>query len=272
MVATPIGNLGDLSPRAVEALREADVIACEDTRHTRKLLAHAGIHPRHQLAVHEHNEAASADEVCRRVAAGERVVLVTDAGTPSVSDPGRRVVAAVADAGLRVEVVPGPSAVLAALVASGLATDRFCFEGFLPRRGRDRLERLEAVALETRTVVVFEAARRLADTLADLARACGPERRAAVAREMTKLHEEIVRGTLAGLSARWAAAPPKGECVIVVEGAPPPPAATDAEIEAALREHMAEGLDRKDAVATVAAELGVQRRRVYQLEIRRRGG
>ncbi len=269
VVATPIGNLGDLSPRAVEALAGADLIACEDTRQTRKLLNHAGIEGARLLALHAHNEAAGAAKVVARVAAGERVTLVTDAGTPSISDPGQRVVAAVADAGLTVEVVPGPSAAIAALVGSGLATDRFCFEGFLPRKGSDRKARLAAISGDARTSVIYEAPTRLAATLEDLRAACGVDRRAAVARELTKLHEEIVRGTLAELAGRWHATPPKGECVIVVAGAPAAAPATDAEISEALSSRLAAGEDRKSAVGDVAADLGVPRRRVYELSLGR---
>ncbi len=205
VVGTPIGNLGDLSPRAVAALGSADVLYCEDTRHSRKLLSHAGISGVPLRSLHEHNEADRLDEVVAAVAAGRTVGLVSDAGMPAVSDPGARVAAAVAAAGLTVTVVPGPSAVLTALVASGLATDRFCFEGFLPRSGRDRAGRLAVVAAEPRTTVLFEAPGRVAATLADLAGVCGGDRPVAVARELTKLHEEIWRGTLEGAAA-WAAA------------------------------------------------------------------
>ena len=197
----------------------ADVIYCEDTRHSRKLLTHAGISGVPLRSLHEHNEADRVDEVVAAVAAGRTVALVSDAGMPGVSDPGARVTAAVAAAGLTVTVVPGPSAVLAALVASGLATDRFCFEGFLPRSGRERAERLAVVAAEPRTTVLFEAPGRVAATLADLAGACGGDRAVAVARELTKLHEEVWRGTLDGAAAR-AADGVRGEVVLVLAGAP----------------------------------------------------
>ena len=259
VVGTPIGNLGDLSPRAVEALRTADVICCEDTRHTRKLLTHASITGPRLVAVHEHNEAEQAERVVDWVRDGKRVALVSDAGMPAVSDPGARVVAAVTDAQLPIEVVPGPSAVLAALVVSGLPTARFAFEGFLPRKGRERATRLAAVAADDRTTVLYEAPQRVAATLADLAAACGGERRVAVARELTKLHEEVRRGTLAHIDL----GEPRGEHVIVLEGAPPRAPATAADVEAALRDRLDAGDDKKTAVAAVAAELGVPKRDVY---------
>ena len=195
-MGTPIGNLGDLSPRAVETLRSADVIYCEDTRHSRKLLSHAGITGVPLRSLHEHNEDDRVAEVLDAVGQGRTVALVSDAGMPGISDPGSRVVAAAAGEGLIVSVVPGPSAADAALVTSGLPTDRYCFEGFLPRSGRERRERLEALARERRTSVVFEAPGRVAGTLAELAEVCGEDRPVAVARELTKVHEEIWRGPL----------------------------------------------------------------------------
>jgi 16S rRNA (cytidine1402-2'-O)-methyltransferase len=268
LVATPIGNLGDLAPRAVEALRPADAICCEDTRRTGKLLELAGI-PRAApfLRVDEHTEVARTGDVLDRLAAGERVVVVTDAGTPGVSDPGERLVRAAVDAGHAVEVVPGPSAVVAALVVSGLPTGRFVFEGFLPRKGAARTERLAALATEPRTVVLYEAPHRLARTLADLAGALGGSRRAAAARELTKLHEEVRRGTLAELAAWAAAHEPPGELVLVVDGAPAPAAPTDDAILAALAVARAGGLSTKDAATQVAEALAVSRRRAYDLAV-----
>jgi len=188
LVATPIGNLGDLSPRAIQALTDADVIACEDTRRTRHLLSHEGIPAgRRLVTVNDHSEAAQVPTLLARLDRGERVVLVSDAGMPGVSDPGERLVAAVAAAGHRVEVVPGPSAALAALVVSGLPTGRFCFEGFLPRKGRARAERLAEFAVERRTTIVFEAPHRVHETMSDLAGALDPLRRVVIARELTKV-------------------------------------------------------------------------------------
>lgn len=271
LVATPIGNLGDLAPRAVEELGAADLICCEDTRRTGRLLVHAGIDGARLRRVDEHTEARAASEVIEMLDGGGRVALVSDAGTPGVSDPGARLVDAVLEAGHAVTVVPGPVAAVAALVASGLSTERFVFEGFLPRKGRERRERLAAIAAETRTVVLHESPNRIAATLGALVEVCGPERRGVVARELTKLHEEFVRGTLAAL-VEWAATTPKGEIVLVVEGAPPAPEASDDEIVAALRTELANGATARDAADTVAAALGVGRRRAYQLGLGIPGG
>jgi 16S rRNA (cytidine1402-2'-O)-methyltransferase len=270
LVATPIGNLGDLSPRAVRELAEAHAIACEDTRRTGRLLQHAGVKARALLTVNDHTEAAAVREVLRRLDAGERVAVVTDAGTPGISDPGERLVRAAAHAGHDIVVVPGPSAAIAALVASGLPTGRFVFEGFLPRKGSARAARLEALATETRTIVLYEAPHRIARTMADLAAAFGGDRRVAVARELTKLHEEIWRGTLRDAVA-WAESEPPGEFVVVVDGAPEPEAASDDAVRAALVQELGAGSSARDAAATVAAVLGVSRRRVYELatELRR---
>ena len=203
LVGTPIGNLGDLSPRAVDALVAADAICCEDTRRTGRLLQHAGVPRTPLVVVNDHTEDAAVDGVLARLASGERVAVVSDAGMPGISDPGERLVRAAIAAGHVVEVVPGPSAAITALVASGLAAGRFAFEGFLPRKGSGRTERLRAVADERRTVVLYEAPHRVARTLADLAASCGPDRRIVLARELTKLHEEIWRGTL-GEAISWA--------------------------------------------------------------------
>lgn len=217
VVATPIGNLGDLSPRATEALSCADYIYCEDTRRTLKLLSHGGIKGPRLVAHHRFNEAATTALALERLGQGATITLVTDAGTPVVSDPGSRLVRAALGAGAAVETVPGPSAVLAALVVSGLATERWCFEGFLPRSGRHRAERLAAVAAETaRACVIFEAPYRLQRSLVDLAEACGAERPVAVSRELTKVHEQTWRGPLGDAVAYWATRAPRGEFVVVV--------------------------------------------------------
>ena len=271
LVATPIGNLGDLTPRAVAVLRDADVIAAEDTRRTRALLTHAEVPARGRLvAVHEHNERQRATELVAAVRSGSLVAVVTDAGMPGISDPGSRIVRVAVDAGVTVEVVPGASAVLAALVVSGLPTDRFVFEGFVPRKGRDRRERIAAIAREARTVVLFEAPNRVAATLADLAEACGPDRRVAVARELTKVHEEVWRGTLRDAIAHVADHPPRGEHVLVVEGAPPDAPATDDEVEVAIREELAAGASTREAADRVAARLDVARRRAYAAAVAQR--
>ena len=271
LVATPIGNLGDLSPRAVEELAGADLVCCEDTRRTGRLLVHAGVADARLRRVDDHTERRAVAEVVDLLAAGSRVVLVSDAGTPGISDPGARLVEAVLDAGFEVSVVPGPVDAVAALVASGFATDRFVFEGFLPRKGRERGRRLAEIATERRTVVVYESPNRIGATVEALAEVCGADRRATIARELTKLHEEFVRGTLAEL-AEWAATTPRGEIVLVIEGAPEPDDATDDEILVALRARLAEGLSGRDAADSVAAELGVGRRRAYQLTLGIPGG
>ena len=267
VVSTPIGNLGDLSPRAVEALAGADVIACEDTRHTRKLLSHAGVATPELLAVHDHNESAQVRHVLGLVERGRTVAVVTDAGTPGIADPGQRLVAAVAAAGQRVEVVPGPSALIAALVASGLPTHRFCFEGFLPRKGGERASRLAAVAAARTTTVLYEAPHRVRRTVAALVEACGPRRRVVVARELTKLHEEVWRGTLGAAGAHLDATEPRGEYVLVLDGSPPPPPPTEDDIRREVQEHLDTGVDRRAAVAAVAADLDVPRRQVYGIAV-----
>ena len=268
VVGTPVGNLGDLSPRAAAALGAADVIACEDTRRTRKLLTHAGIAGKELLAVHDHNEAERVGHVLAILAEGRRVALVSDAGTPAIADPGQRLVAAAVGAGHAVEVVPGPSAALLALVASGLPTGRFVFEGFLPRKGRERAERVAAVAGERRTVLLYEAPHRLRRTVGDLLAACGPDRRVVLARELTKLHEEVWRGTLGAAAEHVAAVEPRGEYVVVVDGAPAPPLPATASVEAALLARMEAGQDKRSAVAGVAAELGGPKRLVYEAAVR----
>jgi 16S rRNA (cytidine1402-2'-O)-methyltransferase len=265
LVATPIGNLGDLSARAVQELARADAVACEDTRRTGRLLAHAGVKAPKLLVVNDQTEAAAARDVLARLDRGERVAVVTDAGTPGVSDPGERLVRMAAAAGHRVEVVPGPSAAIAALVVSGLPTGRWVFEGFLPRRGSGRTERLAELAGERRTIVVYEAPHRLARTLADLADVLGGTREVVIARELTKLHEEVWRGPLAAAAERAADASPRGEHVLVVAGAPAPPVATDDVLVAALAEAVDGGRSTRDAVALVAARYEVARRRVYDL-------
>ena len=263
LVGTPIGNLGDLSPRAAEALAGADAVCCEDTRRTGKLLSLAGIERRPFVVVNDHTEEREIPRVLARLERGERVALVSDAGMPGVSDPGERLVAATVAAGHAVEVVPGPSASLAALVVSGLPAGRFVFEGFLPRKGAGRSERLAAVAAEARTSVLYEAPHRLARTLADLVSECGGERRVAIAREITKLHEQVWRGTLAQAVAWVAEREPPGEIVVVLDGAPAAAPADDEAILAAVRAELAAGASARDAARSVATRLAVPRRRAY---------
>jgi 16S rRNA (cytidine1402-2'-O)-methyltransferase len=269
LVGTPIGNLGDLSPRAVRALEGSDVIYCEDTRHSRKLLAHAGVTGVPLRSLHEHNEDERIDQVLRAVDEGRVVAVVSDAGMPGISDPGSRLVAAAVGSGVTVTVVPGPSAVLAALVTSGLPTERFCFEGFLPRSGRDRRERLDSLAGETRTAVLFEAPGRVAGTLRDLAAACGGDRRVSIARELTKLHEEIWRGSLSDAAAWATAVPVRGEVAVVLDGAPPEeePVVGDDVLTAELARRLSAGERTRGVVDDIAAGHGVPRRRVYELAL-----
>lgn len=269
LVATPIGNLGDLSPRAVEALDGADLVACEDTRRTGRLLKHAAITGVELLRLDEHTEERSATVVVRRIGEGATVALVSDAGMPGISDPGERVVRRVVEAGHQVVVVPGPSAPVAAVAASGLPTDRWCMEGFLPRKGAARSARLAELAVEERTMVLFESPHRLVATLIDLVEKVGPDRRAVVARELTKMHEEFVRGTLAELADRFAE-PLKGEIVLVVEGSPPPTEIDDRRILVVLSEAHVGGASTRDAADEAARRLGVSRRRAYRLALEQR--
>jgi 16S rRNA (cytidine1402-2'-O)-methyltransferase len=263
LVGVPIGNLADMSPRATQALRDADVVACEDTRDTRKLLNLLDVGRKRLVAVHDHNEADMADTIVALLADGLRVALVSDAGMPGISDPGEKLVAAVAGAGHDVEVVPGPSAAITALVVSGLPAGRFCFEGFLPRKGSGRTERLQHLATEPRTSILYEAPHRVAATVDDLVAACGADRPVALARELTKLFEEVWRGTLGELAEHLAANERRGEYVLVLGGAPDRRPATDDDITAALSVRLAAGVDRKTAIAEVAKELGVPKRTVY---------
>lgn len=266
VVATPIGNLGDLSPRAREALAAADLVAAEDTRHTGALLRQLGI-DKPLLSLHEHNEGRRVQGLLDSLRSGARVALVSDAGMPLISDPGYALVRAAIDAGVAMQVLPGPSAVIAALAASGLPTDRFCFEGFLPARAAARAEKLRQLAQETRTLVFFESPHRLLDTLAAMADVFGGMRQAAVARELTKLHETIYRGTLeqlrdiGGKDANFA----RGEITLVVAGhADAQPAMDDAFTRQAL-ELLARELPPSRAAAVVAQLTGRRRSEVYAL-------
>ena len=269
LVSTPIGNLGDLSPRAVAALQGCALICCEDTRHSGKLLSHAGISGVRLAIANEHTEAARAQEVIDLLGQGRDVAVITDAGTPGISDPGSRLVRAVLDAGYAVSAVPGPAALVMALVISGFDTSRFVFEGFLPRSGRERTTRLAEVAHERRTIVLYEAPHRVQRTIADLAAACGDTRGVALARELTKKFEEVWRGTLADAITHLTEREPRGEYVVVVEGAPvvAPADLDDDAILTALRAALAADGDRKAAVATVMAQTGAPKRRVYDLAL-----
>jgi len=271
VVGTPIGNLEDMSPRAVRALSEADVIAAEDTRSAQHLLGHFGIARPKVISFFEGNEARRGDDLLERLAAGERVVVISEAGMPGVSDPGQRLVAAAAEAGVRVEVIPGPSATLAALVASGLPAARFTFLGFPPREEGPRREHFAQLAGERGTLIFFEAPPRVGATLADLAATLGGERRACLSRELTKLHEEHVRGTLAELAARFADTPPRGECTLVVAGASDEEVAARAaavvDVEAEIVRQLGEGASAKEIAARLALATGRPKRQLYQLAL-----
>ena len=266
VVATPLGNLDDLSPRAAATLRQVAAVVAEDTRHTKPLLAHAGARGE-LVSFHAHSSAAALRRILHLLGTGKDVALVTDAGTPAVSDPGAELVAAARARDVNVVTVPGPTAVAAALSVSGLAADRYLFLGFLPRKGGERRRLLDFVAQSEWTVVLFEAPPRVAALLEDLAAACGGERRAAVARELTKVFEETRAGTLEELAGYYAAAPPRGEVTVLVAGAgkrvreeePPPDA------EARARALLAQGMTRRDVADQLAAETGMTRNTAYRL-------
>ena len=262
LAATPIGRVADAPPRLAEELAGADVIAAEDTRRLRRLASELGVEITGRvLSYFEGNEAARTPYLVELLESGQRVVLVTDAGMPSVSDPGYRLVVAAVEKDLPMTAIPGPSAVLTALALSGLPVDRFCFEGFLPRKAGERARRLGALVKEPRTMVFFEAPHRTHAALAALAQAFGSERRGAVCRELTKTYEEIKRGSLGDLTA-WAAEEVRGEVTLVVEGAPEQVAAIE-DVRAAVAELEADGLSRRDAIARLAAESGLPKRQIY---------
>lgn len=262
VVSTPIGNLGDFSFRAVEVLKSVALILAEDTRHSRPLLDRYGISTK-MTSHHEHNEARTTPQVVERLAAGEDIALISDAGTPLLSDPGQRLAAAAIAAGVTVVPVPGASALLAGLVASGLPAEPFTFFGFLPRKGRERSERLDAIASSPHTAVLYEAPGRVADSLRELVDRGAGDRQAVVARELTKLHEELRRGTLESLCAYYSESPPRGEVVILISGAP-----LTAPDESVLRESArslrARGLTVRDVAAELARQ-GAPRNLAYRI-------
>jgi 16S rRNA (cytidine1402-2'-O)-methyltransferase len=266
IVATPLGNLGDLSARAAELLRTVPVVAAEDTRRTRGLLTHLGASPQ-LLSYHAHSQDRRVEALLAMLADGRDVALVSDAGTPGVSDPGSDLVAAARQAGVTVVPIPGPSAVATALSAAGLKGDRYLFLGFIPRKGGERARLLARAASEEWNVVFFEAPPRLVDLLGDLAEAAGSARRAVVARELTKLHEEFRLGTLDELTGYYSEHPPRGELTIVLEGtgtpADPPDRTADAVQQATLL--LAEGLTRREVVSRLSETLGLSRNDAYRL-------
>jgi 16S rRNA (cytidine1402-2'-O)-methyltransferase len=264
LVPTPIGNLGDLSPRAIEVMSQAALLCCEDTRRTRGLLTHAGIRAAALAICNEHTEDRVVDRVISVLATGASVALVTDAGTPAMSDPGEHLVRAVLAAGYEVSALPGPFAGVTALVASGLPTDRFVFEGFLARKGTDRAQQLARIASSPHTVVIYEAPHRIQRTLADLLEVCGPDREVVVARELTKMFEQFHRGRLGEIQI----GEPRGEYVILLHGiAETGPDITDLQIREELSEYLTTGLSTRDAVNAVVAEHRLPHRRIYALAL-----
>ena len=262
LVATPLGNMGDISPRAIEALTNAGLVCCEDTRRTGLLLHNLGIAAT-LMRVDDHTEHAAIPRVLDALNEGRDVCLVTDAGTPGISDPGSRLVRAAIDASHNVSAIPGPAALIMALIISGLPTDRFIFDGFIARSGQERAAHINELALQRRTVILYEAPHRLHRTLVNLSVACGPERQVAVCRELTKIHEEVWRGTLGEAVDHYGTNEPQGEFVLVVQGAPdsPPPTADD--LDRLLITELAGGASSKDAATAVAHILGVPKKSAY---------
>lgn len=264
IVATPIGNLGDITFRAVETLRSVDLIACEDTRHTRKLLAHLNI-KKPTVSYHEHNEAERAAELLAELEGGRSIALVTDAGTPAISDPGFRIVDLAIEAKIKVVPIPGPSGVITALSAAGLPTDAFFFGGFLPSRSGERKRRLMEVAEIPGTLVFYEAPHRLSSTLSDCLSVFG-DRNAAVARELTKLHEEIIRGPISALMSHFRSTPPKGEIVLIIERSSGEQTSKTERTTVAERvaQLESEGQDHRSALKQAAREFGLSRSEAYR--------
>ena len=269
LVPTPIGNLGDISLRCRETLENADFIAAEDTRVTLKLLNHLGI-KKNLVSYYEHNKATQGSRIVERILAGETCALVSDAGSPAISDPGEDLVKQCAAAGIPVCAIPGPCAAITALSISGQATGRFCFEGFLSTAKKSRREHLDSLKKEQRTMIFYEAPHKLLTTLTDMAEVFGEDRPISLCRELTKLHEEVVRTTLGQAVARYTQSPPKGEFVLVVAGAPEEKQALPSETDAAARvsQLIAQGVSRKDAVKQTAKELGLPKNVVYDIALR----
>ncbi len=266
LVATPIGNLGDMSERAVKVLSEVDFIAAEDTRNSMRLLTHLGI-SKPMVSYFEHNKRERGEQIVRRLLDGESCALVTDAGTPAISDPGEDIVALCAESGVSVSSVPGPCAAIVALTLSALPTARFCFEGFLPTENKDRRARLERLSSEDRTMIFHEAPHKLKATLDDMSAAFGADRRISLCRELTKLNEEAMRTTLGEAVAHYTTNDPRGEYVLVVEGRPESTAAVDwsgTDIAAHVESYIASGMTKKDAIKAVARDRGVHKSVIYK--------
>ncbi|MBF2072441.1 MAG: 16S rRNA (cytidine(1402)-2'-O)-methyltransferase [Synechococcales cyanobacterium C42_A2020_086] len=267
VVGTPIGNLGDMTMRAVEVLRAVDLIAAEDTRHTGKLLQHFQINTA-QISYHDHNRMSRLPELLRRLQQGTSIALVSDAGMPGISDPGYELVKACVESGVPVVPIPGVSAVVTALSAAGLPTDRFVFEGFLPTKGPERRERLEAIGRETRTIVLYEAPHRLQQTLQDLALVLDSERAIVLARELTKLHEQFWRGTLAAAVAYYQTQEPQGEFTVVIAGRETaPPILSESALRAELQQLLRQGLSRSQASRQLAQQTDLPRRQIYHMAL-----
>jgi len=267
VVGTPIGNLEDMTFRAVRILQTVDLIAAEDTRHTGKLLQHFQITAQ-QLSYHDHNSNSRIPELLEHLGSGKAIAIVTDAGMPGISDPGYELVKACVDAGIPVVPIPGPTAVIAALSAAGLPTEKFVFEGFLPTKNQDRRDRLEFLQAEARTIIFYEGPHRLRQTLQDLAEALGKERQIVLARELTKLYEEFWRGRIEDAITHYTEREPQGEYTLVVAGLPPvKPQLSEAELKAELQQIMAQGVSRSQASRQLAKATSLSRRQLYQLAL-----
>lgn len=269
LVPTPIGNLSDISPRARQALADADFIAAEDTRVALRLLNHLEL-KKPLVSYYEHNKEGSGPKIVARILTGQRCALVSDAGSPAISDPGEDLVRLCAEVGIPVTAIPGPCAAITALSISGLPTGRFCFEGFLSTNKKSRQAHLDSLRSETRTMIFYEAPHKLTATLADLSAVFGAERRISLCRELTKLHEEVLRATLGEAAAYYAEHAPRGEFVLIVEGAAPlaPEAVSEADALEAVRALIGQGLSRKDAVRRVSEQTGIPKNELYNAAVR----
>ena len=268
VIGTPIGNLGDISERAIKELREVDLICCEDTRRTGKLLNLLNINPRPDLEVlNEHTEEKRANEILNRITAGLRVALVTDAGMPGIADPGQYLIKSAIDHEINLEIVPGPTAGIVALIASGLPTSRFVFQGFIPRKGEERQRRIEEIARDDKTTVIYESGKRIERTIQDLLNICGDKREAIIARELTKMHEEIQRGTLRLLHRKMSDISTKGEFVLILSGFSEDHYVSDSLLKEELQEIIGSGKSKRDAVKELTSKYQLSKRRVYDLSI-----
>ena len=268
IVGTPIGNLGDISDRAIRELKEADLICCEDTRRTGKLLKLLDIVPRPNLSVlNEHTEKIKSREIIQKIKSGSRIALVTDAGMPGIADPGEYLIKYAIENQVKLEIIPGPTAGVVALIASGLPSSRFVFQGFLPRKGIERQQRLTEIACEEKTTIMFESGKRLARTLEDLKNTCGEARDVVIARELTKLHEEIHRGDLSSMNKKVQTISNKGEFVLVISGSQINTDIDDATLIEELRKAINTGRTKRDAVKELAGKYSISKRRIYELSI-----